>query len=446
MSLSYTISTVHVSSLMSITEQNALIQFSDTFSTLNNLQTYLFDISSVSHALPGTALMFPENSLNPLNPLNIIHDMSNIFPITEENLLLNPFLSTLHGSLYETNDSTTNDESNDTLMEEPEGVDLPNNRSYPFENSQTLQTPNEINDNNVIDLTNESDGDDTGDNNNNVISIVDDRREINAVHNIQISHMNNIVEHIPDDRNALRSIRKKIRETVNKHSEELLSFMIKPLEDQDPVVQLRRITNNLSYANFNPSASWVKHETNDFLDEDRLNSSITHQLGTSFETLSNELKNLHSAYNSTVQTMFNLSDNIENKLNVVETILGSLKTLPNISESNPASLALYSSIHTYVKYEMENNNIENHYKEFMHQYGLFHKYRSLLQLASSSYVGITESQKPPGSICNICMNDNISYALNPCGHTYCTNCAQKTRHTCFICRTQIHHKLKIYVH
>jgi hypothetical protein len=445
MNLSYTISTNVVSSLMSITEQNALLHFSDTFSTLNNLQTYLFDSSGVSHALPVTALMFPGNSLNPLNPLNIINDMSDIFPTTEENILLNPFLSTLHGSLYETNDSTTNDESNDTLMEEPEGSDLPNNRSHPFENSQTLQNPNEITDDNVIDLTNESDGDDSGDNNN-VISIVDDRREINAVHNIQISHMNHVVEHIPDDRNALRSIRKKIRETVNKHSEELLSFMIKPLEDQDPIVQLRRITNNLSYANFNPSASWIKHETNDFLDEDRLNSSITYQLGTSFETLSNELKNLHSAYNSTVQTMFNLSDNIENKLNVVETILGSLKTLPNISESNPASLVLYSSIHTYVKYEMESNNIENDYKEFMHQYGLFHNYRSLLQLGSSSYVGITESQKPPGSVCNICMNDNISYALNPCGHTYCTNCAQKTRSNCFICRTSIQHKLKIYVH
>ena len=46
--------------------------------------------------------------------------------------------------------------------------------------------------------------------------------------------------------------------------------------------------------------------------------------------------------------------------------------------------------------------------------------------------------------CSICFNNTISHCCNPCGHTYCTDCINKTNN-CYICRGIIRNKIKLYL-
>jgi hypothetical protein len=46
--------------------------------------------------------------------------------------------------------------------------------------------------------------------------------------------------------------------------------------------------------------------------------------------------------------------------------------------------------------------------------------------------------------CTICFNNTISHCCNPCGHTYCSDCIDKTDN-CYICRSIIHNKIKLYL-
>ena len=46
--------------------------------------------------------------------------------------------------------------------------------------------------------------------------------------------------------------------------------------------------------------------------------------------------------------------------------------------------------------------------------------------------------------CSICFNNTISHCCNPCGHTYCSDCIDKTNN-CYICRGIIHNKIKLYL-
>ena len=46
--------------------------------------------------------------------------------------------------------------------------------------------------------------------------------------------------------------------------------------------------------------------------------------------------------------------------------------------------------------------------------------------------------------CSICFNNTISHCCNPCGHTYCNDCINKTNN-CYICRGIIHNKIKLYL-
>jgi hypothetical protein len=45
--------------------------------------------------------------------------------------------------------------------------------------------------------------------------------------------------------------------------------------------------------------------------------------------------------------------------------------------------------------------------------------------------------------CSICFNNTISHCCNPCGHTYCTDCIDKTDN-CYICRSIIHNNIKLF--
>jgi hypothetical protein len=45
--------------------------------------------------------------------------------------------------------------------------------------------------------------------------------------------------------------------------------------------------------------------------------------------------------------------------------------------------------------------------------------------------------------CSICYENKLSICLNPCGHCYCDKCIKYTDN-CFICRTNIINKIKLF--
>ena len=46
--------------------------------------------------------------------------------------------------------------------------------------------------------------------------------------------------------------------------------------------------------------------------------------------------------------------------------------------------------------------------------------------------------------CSVCFENKLSVCLNPCGHCYCDICI-KNANNCFICRTNIKNKIKLFL-
>jgi hypothetical protein len=49
------------------------------------------------------------------------------------------------------------------------------------------------------------------------------------------------------------------------------------------------------------------------------------------------------------------------------------------------------------------------------------------------------------NMCNICVSRKINICLNPCGHTFCSKCADKMNTTCSMCRATVISKIKMYI-
>jgi hypothetical protein len=217
-----------------------------------------------------------------------------------------------------------------------------------------------------------------------------------------------------------------------------LDRMVKPVETLDRVVQLDSIVKKLAHPLFNPSASWISHEITSPLQQAAIDAEITSTIGVSPTVFSSTIQSLQTAYNSTVATMFELDGTIQAKLKRVEELHKQLTALPTLSADLAATSTLQTCISHYTEQMLEASNVHTEYPQFIHIVGRFHRLRYLLK--QSSAFQERELKNP----CTICMNAEMDSVMIPCGHPFCSGCARKTKSICFLCRTPVMQKQKIY--
>jgi hypothetical protein len=105
---------------------------------------------------------------------------------------------------------------------------------------------------------------------------------------------------------------------------------------------------------------------------------------------------------------------------------------------NEDSEKLAESVEVYVKRIMEENQIEKEYSEAVEAYRRFAALRELIL-----FFRFTDLQdKEP--LCSICLSETVGFVLVPCGHTLCGGCLKRQTLSCYMCRTAVREKVKLY--
>jgi hypothetical protein len=250
-----------------------------------------------------------------------------------------------------------------------------------------------------------------------------------AITNLLVVHMNDAASY---------SFTSTIKVLFDTYDEKWIEKMVKPVEELDRVSQLTMILKKLAHPMFNPLASWISHDITSPVHRERVETDICSAIGVSPAGFQSTLQSLHGAYQSTVQTMFELDGIIQTKLNRVETLHTQLSSLPTLSPELSTSTTLQTSISEYTEQMLEASNIHEEYPTFIHTVSLFHQLRSLLTMSSAF------QEKELRNPCTICMNSEVEFVIVPCGHPFCKECCRKTRTICFLCRTPVLQKQKIF--
>jgi hypothetical protein len=116
-------------------------------------------------------------------------------------------------------------------------------------------------------------------------------------------------------------------------------------------------------------------------------------------------------------------------------------------DSNIDFLKLFniSSSHNYnIKGEVDciiiykENDIEESYKLFIESYRRFVILKEMMTIHR-----VTDLlDKEP--LCSICMSEAVTHTISPCGHTFCGTCAKRQTVQCYMCRTSIRERIRIY--
>ena len=126
------------------------------------------------------------------------------------------------------------------------------------------------------------------------------------------------------------------------------------------------------------------------------------------------------------------------KMDKLDKLQGKLANLFEI-DVNEKYEALMEANEAYLKKVFEEAAIEMEYKAVVDAYRRFLTLRDIVLLTKTH----TAAENTP--LCSICVEEGVSHALTPCGHTFCQNCIRKhTSNSCFICRATVRDKIRLY--
>jgi hypothetical protein len=265
------------------------------------------------------------------------------------------------------------------------------------------------------------------------------------------SELENILQHHLDiasdivpgrGQNQLRSWQNKIQEILAKQNESLGRFLEKPKSEWPSIKQHGKFLNDSVFT----SQEWLLQNTEPIVDNDRILEEINQELGLPLSTVQEKIQLVMEKYKATVEQLFLNNESLQKKLNVITSLKKKLDELSDLGlddaeTDKPELLELQTSILKYIQSRYDSLLIRDDYLAFCTSYARFSALRSVMN-SLQTFSQHTDALGSP--LCTICTMDRINMALIPCGHTFCNICAVKQRSQCYICRTTIREKQKLF--
>ena len=256
------------------------------------------------------------------------------------------------------------------------------------------------------------------------------------IQNVQQYHMNlaaGIVVPLPPP--AWRGMLQDALYRLNNEYVEFLDAMPDGLPTAERHASLVR---ELSHPSFNPGASWLKRNVLEVVDNKAVLAELESGIGTDVVGLQKTLQKVIGVYLKTLDGLFAVDTELSEKVTGLDKVLRKVLEMPLESEPSPELSALQTAALRYLEAEYRRNGIADDYTKYCAMYARFCALRPLI----AAFYAVSGAREH--NCCSICTTEKIGAAIVPCGHVFCSACASKQRTVCFICRTTITDRLKLY--
>lgn len=254
--------------------------------------------------------------------------------------------------------------------------------------------------------------------------------------------------HISDKANKSqesRVWRRKVREIIQSHQEQILQFFVKPI----PVDHTLNVATQLlirygkMYPMYDPSRHPPKLLRDYIVDIssnglDSLNEYIDGLMkarvkDTPSARLISISKNLLDYMRDVGEELIRIDDKLKKECLHVDSIVEKVSHL--IDLPNPEIDGFEAMMELYIEKQFAKHPIHAVYWDYIYT---LQKYSALRDILIPQR--IVNTSEP---ICCICMTEPIVMAMIPCGHTFCTNCSKRTT-ICHVCRQGVTNRLRLF--
>jgi hypothetical protein len=257
-----------------------------------------------------------------------------------------------------------------------------------------------------------------------------------AIHNISTRNLHEISISLPDEKQFLRNWRRQLNDCMHLHSAELFRFLLANKTDLAEAPMIKRCNDLLSKYS-KPTWSFTSSVKDLSLNTCMIetNSNLETELGISVQDICKSFKKAVRLYTDTITALCLAENRLEEKLKRIETITTRMNELMFL-EPTSALEDIQAPIKKYLASIFDKISLQEDYDEIMKHYKIFMSLRPVILMGN-----VQHSTTPS---CTICMNKEVSYTVTPCGHTYCDECTRSQITSCFICRTPVRDRVRIF--
>jgi len=246
---------------------------------------------------------------------------------------------------------------------------------------------------------------------------------------------------------ALGLSKKKLKDLVHKHNNEIFSFMARP--DRTPSVMgiaesiFRRYNHDIpsikgSHAynvirdlNLDTTMNEVVAEFDEGLKKQKTEED------TGLQAFMKQLRWMFHQYKQIGEDVLRLETVLYQKLDHLDKLNHRIPVITNLVP-NDTLPALMDAFSAYAESVYQTTKIEDDYISLVEAYKKWNICRQIVSLQTILKNDIHEPQ------CSICLIEPVSFVIVPCGHTFCSICSKKQNTTCYICRGTIKERVKLY--
>jgi len=236
--------------------------------------------------------------------------------------------------------------------------------------------------------------------------------------------------------------RKRLREMMMRQNESLLSFLHKPItehpllgtveatlrryairHDVDPeaIISVHTVLSDVS------GAAVIAKEIED---------QVASRGASTLAQLNSQVSALFELYKTTGEQVLECENQIKLLLDKM-TAIQSRVTIVMELQSNDALPLVTDSLEKYLEVAFKDLRIEEQYKRLLY---LYQKHVALREAIHLFRAGQTMTDP----ICPICLQESVTSAITPCGHTFCTGCSRRMSTECYLCRGKIRDRVKLF--
>ena len=234
--------------------------------------------------------------------------------------------------------------------------------------------------------------------------------------------------------------RHKLREFFFHKNEDLVNFLRKPLSAHPVLGQADSFIRKFARSDFSATNNTLQGIVLDISGEaiyTLLEQEVKIAGPANFTELTDEIRWIYDTYREAGDEITRKESILKIRLDTMDKtyrkVVGFMD-LPN--EEDTVELA--EAIEKYMKKKFTESDIEDAYNETLKAYRRFYGLRQIVQFIRSTEI----IDKEP--LCSICMNEQVAYAMNPCGHTFCNTCSKRQMTQCYMCRVAVKERIRIF--
>jgi hypothetical protein len=237
--------------------------------------------------------------------------------------------------------------------------------------------------------------------------------------------------------------RKQLREIMLQQTETVLNFLMKPATEQQvlgPVESLLRkfsVRKEVEHSSLKTLADLIAESPGPSV-ETEVNEYLAKSGPSTLSEIRDQVSSLIELYKKTGESILEGEYQVKLRVEKLSKIHKQVSSIMEL-QVNDETEGLLKGMEKYLVMSAKDLCIEELYKDLLHLYAKHMALREAIQVVK------TGTCLPSEPWCSICISDTISYAIVPCGHTFCVNCSRKMVYDCGICRTRIKERLKIYI-